>query len=116
MASPSVPSKLPAETTVLIRGPLYEVEAKVLDMSPLGLDVFSTRRIPPDERVGLTIKSPAVRGPGIVVSGDVRTVREQQPGPSYFAHIDFYHSGDSEKKVQTFLWGLEETRMRKRRS
>jgi len=106
--------KLPVEVTALIRGPLYEVTAKVLDMSATGLDAHSTRRVPPDERVGLTLTSAAVRGPGIVVSGDVRTVREQ-PGAGFFVRIDFAHTGDSEKKVQSFLWGLEEARQTKRR-
>jgi hypothetical protein len=107
-------AKLPVEVTALIRGPLYEVSAKVLDMSATSLDVLSTRRVPQDERVGLTLKSVAIRGPGIVVSGDVRTVREETGG-AFFVRIDFAHTGDSEKKVQTLLWGLEEARQTKRR-
>jgi hypothetical protein len=107
-------AKLPVEVTALIRGPLYEVSAKVLDMSATSLDVLSTRHVPQDERVGLTLKSVAIRGPGIVVSGDVRTVREETGG-AFFVRIDFAHTGDSEKKVQTLLWGLEEARQTKRR-
>jgi hypothetical protein len=106
--------KLPVEVNALIRGPLYEVSARVLDLSATSLDVLSNRHVPQDERVGLTLKSAAIRGPGIVVSGDVRTVREE-PGGAFFVRIDFSHTGDSEKRLQTLLWGLEEARQTKRR-
>lgn len=98
----------------MVRGPLGEFPASVIDVSPLGIELNSTRHLKESERVGLTLRCDAVRGPGVSISGDVRVCREE-PGPSYYVRIDFEVAGESEKKLQTFLWGLEEARRKQRR-
>lgn len=96
-----------------IRGPLGEFPAAVVDISPLGIDLTSPRHLALNERIGLTLRCDAVRGPGVSISGDVRTCREE-PGPAFFIRVEFDHSGDSEKRLQTFLWGLEEAGRKRR--
>jgi hypothetical protein len=104
---------LPVPVQATVRGPLGEFPASVIDVSPLGIELQSTRRLAENERVGLTLRCDAVRGPGVSLSGDVRVCREE-PGPSFYVRVDFELSGESEKKLQTFLWGLEEARRKKR--
>jgi len=98
----------------MIRGPLGEFSATVIDVSPLGIDLNSPRHLKEKERIGLTLRCDAVRGPAVPLSGDVRTCREE-PGPSYYIHVDFDPSGNTEKALQTFLWGLEEARRKLRK-
>ncbi|HKS15914.1 MAG TPA: PilZ domain-containing protein, partial [Planctomycetota bacterium] len=100
--------------TVSIRGSLNEVTGNVLNLSALGLDVLSPKRFPDSERVGLTIRSLSVRGPGCSVPGNIGIQREQPEG-GFFIRIDFVHSAESQKNLQTFLWGVEEVRQTKRR-
>ncbi|HTF56714.1 MAG TPA: PilZ domain-containing protein [Planctomycetota bacterium] len=107
------PGKLSTEVTVSIRGSLNEVAATVMDLTATGMDVFSTGRLPPNERVGMTIRCSAVSGPGVAVSGEVQRIRDK-PSGGYFIHIEFVHSGDSERWIQSFLWSLEEVRQKKR--
>ncbi|HZN62740.1 MAG TPA: PilZ domain-containing protein [Planctomycetota bacterium] len=115
MAKPgsTPPSKLPVPVTAFLRGPLGEVSASVIDVNPFGAELHSKTRLAPNERVGLTLRCPAVRGPALAISGEIRTCREE-PGPMYFLQVDFTHTGDSEKRLQTFLWGLEEARRKNR--
>ena len=105
--------KLPVPVSATIRGPAGEFPASVVDVSPLGIDLTSERRLALNERIGLMLRCDAVRGPGVSISGDVRTCREE-PGPVYFVRVDFEHTGDSEKRLQTFLWGLEEAGRKRR--
>jgi hypothetical protein len=112
--APGPQGKLPVPVIALVRGPTVEFPANVVDVSPLGIELTSKRRLMENDRIGLTLKCDAVRGPGVSVHGDVRTVREE-PGPSFFVRVEFEHTGDSEKKLQTFLWGLEEAGRKARR-
>ena len=103
---------MPVQATV--RGPLGEFPASVIDLSPLGIELNSPRHLKENERVGLSLRCDAVRGPAVPLSGDVRVCREE-PGPAYYVRIDFDPSGNSEKALQTFLWGLEEARRKQRK-
>lgn len=105
--------KLPVPVSVLIRGPLGEFPASAIDINPLSMEIQSPRRVTVNERIGLTLKCDAVRGPGVQVSADVRACRED-PGPSYNVRVDFQHSGDSEKRLQKFLWDLDDAGRKKR--
>ena len=95
--------------SVLIRAALGEFPATVLDLTTLGVEVLSPRRLPVNERVGLTLRSAAAPGPGVSISGDVRVCREES-GASYHVSISLIHTPVSEKHVQAFLWKLEEGR------
>jgi hypothetical protein len=115
MAKPAVPSgRLPVPVSASVRGPIGEFPATVVDVSPLSIDLKSSRRLTVNDRVGLTLRCDAVRGPGVSLSGDVRGCREE-PGPAYFVRVEFEHAGDSEKKLQTFLWDMEEAGRKARR-
>lgn len=113
MAKPDAPGKLPVPVTAAIRAPFGEFTAPVVDCSPLGIELLSPRRLTVDERIGLTLKCDAVRGPGLSISADVRTCREE-PGPKFFIRLEFNHAGDTEKKLQTFLWDVEEAGRKRR--
>jgi hypothetical protein len=105
--------KLPVPVSVVIRGPLGEFPASAVDVNPLGMEIQSPRRLTVNERIGLTLKCDAVRGPGVQVSADVRACRED-PGPSYNVKVDFQHAGDTEKRLQKFLWDLDDAGRKKR--
>jgi len=107
------PGKFSTEVTVLIRGSLAEIPAEVMDLTPTGLDAFASGRLSMNERVGLTIRCAVVPGPGITISGEIQRIREK-PSGGYFIHVEFVNSGDSEKRIQSFLWSLEEVRQKQK--
>ena len=115
MAKPGTPppGKLPVPVDAFLRGPLGEFPASVFDVNPFGAEFHSKNRFAPNERIGVTLRCTAVRGPALAISGEIRTCREE-PGAGYFLQVDFIHAGDSEKKLQAFLWGLEEARRKNR--
>jgi hypothetical protein len=96
-----------------IRGPLGEFPATVVDCNPLSIDLISSRHLKEAERIGMTLKCTEVRGPGISLSGTVQTCREEGPG-RYFVRTVFEHAGDTEKRLQTFLWDVEEAGRKRR--
>jgi hypothetical protein len=112
-SGPGPAGKLPVPVTVVIRGPQGEFPAAAIDINPLAMEIQSPRRVTVNERIGLTLKSTAVQGPGVQVSADVRECREE-PGPSYNVKAEFQHTGDTEKRLQKFLWDLDDARRRRR--
>jgi len=107
------PGKLPVPVTALVRASLGEFSAVVLDCSPLGIELLSPRRLADNERVGMTLKCAAVLGPGVSIHGDVQTCREDAAS-QYFIRIVFEPSGDAEKRLQSFLWEMEEAGRKRR--
>jgi len=91
----------------MIRGPVTEAPATIVDLTALSLEVQTKFRLPPNERVGVTISTKPIRITGVSVSGEVRRIREE-PGGGYFVRIDFAHSGDSEKRLRSFLWEMDQ--------
>jgi hypothetical protein len=108
------PGKLPVPVTALVRSSVAEFSTPVIDCSPLGIELLSPRRLADSERVGLTLKCAAVRGPGVSIHGDVQTCREEAAG-QYFVRIVFDPSGEAEKSLQNFLWEVEEAGRKRRR-
>ena len=97
--------KFPPDLVVMIRGPANEFPATVVDLTTSVIEVKSKFRLPPNERVGVTISTKPIRITGVSIPGEVRRIREE-PGFVYSARIDFSHSGDSEKRLRTFLWEM----------
>ena len=114
MPTPATPGrkKFPADVTVMVRGPVTEAPATLVDLTPLSIEVQSKFRLPLNERVGVTISTKPIRITGVSISGEVRRLREE-PGGGYYVRIDFSHSGDSEKRLQSFLWEMEQPPPRK---
>lgn len=114
MNKPDAPGKLPVPVKATIRGALGEFMATVLDLSPLGIELLSSRPISLNERIGMTLRCDAIRGPGLSISGDVQVCREES-GSTHYVKVTFDHVGDSEKRLQTFLWDLEEAGRKRRK-
>lgn len=95
----------PPDLVVMIRGPANEFPATVVDLTASVIEIQTKFRLPPNERVGVTISTKPIRITGVSLSGEVRRIREE-PGVGYSARIDFAHSGDSEKRLRAFLWEL----------
>jgi hypothetical protein len=91
----------------MIRGPVIEAPATLVDLTALSIEVLTKFRLPPNERVGVTVSTQPIRITGVSISGEVRRIREE-PGGGYRARIDFSHSGDSEKRLRSFLWDMNQ--------
>lgn len=107
------PGKLPVPVTAMVRSSVAEFGTVVLDCSPLGIELLSPRRLADNERIGLTVKCTAVRGPGVSIHGDVQACREDTAG-QYFIRVVFDPSGEAEKSLQNFLWEVEEAGRKRR--